>query len=257
MEGRRTGVWCRWGSVSSIFGSAAWPAARQPARHRHHDRQRAAGRRRAGIVAHQASGLLPRDIETIDGFRCTSLARTLLDLAAVLDRRGPERVLHRAEQLHLLDLRAIEDILARNPTHQGAKRLRGARASHHAGSTLTKTEIEELFLQICRGAGLPQPEVNVWLAIPPKSGRSTSSGAARASSSKPTDAGPTARPRPSNATADATNASPSKAGASSASPGARSPKNPIRRADPPRSSPKPPNRSPRSGRARRPRCVPG
>ncbi len=125
-----------------------------------------AGRRLQGIVAHQASGLLPRDIETIDGIRCTSLARTLLDLAGILDRRGLERLLDRAEQLRLFDLRAIEDVLARNLTHKGARRLRRAIAAHAPGSTITTTDIEELFFQICRGAGLPQPEVNVWLAIP-------------------------------------------------------------------------------------------
>ncbi|MGH2840833.1 MAG: DUF559 domain-containing protein [Solirubrobacteraceae bacterium] len=123
-------------------------------------------RRRDGITVQRTRTLAEADTDTVRGIPCTSLARTLLDLAEVVDRRALERALDRAEQLGLLDMRAIEDVLARNPTRRGARRLRRALADHYGGSTITKNEIEELFLQICRQAGLPQPEVNVWLAIP-------------------------------------------------------------------------------------------
>src|SRR5436190_12822187 len=45
-----------------------------------------AGRRREGIDAHTSRVLLPRDVSEVDGIPCTSVARTLLDLAAVLPR---------------------------------------------------------------------------------------------------------------------------------------------------------------------------
>jgi very-short-patch-repair endonuclease len=35
---------------------------------------------------------------------------------------------------------------------------------HEPGSTLTKSELEERFLKLCRQAGLPKPRVNAWVA---------------------------------------------------------------------------------------------
>lgn len=129
-----------------------------------------AGRRRAGIVAHRGTGLLARDIITIDGIRCTSLARTLLDLAEILDRRGLERAIDRAEQLRILDMNAINDVLARANGHRGAPILRSVLDKHYAGSTITRHKLEELMLAICRTAGIPRPRINEWIALPNNTG---------------------------------------------------------------------------------------
>ncbi len=64
---------------------------------------RRAGRGHAGIDAHTSATLLPRDVETVDGIRCTSVARTLLDLGAVLPHRAVERAVDQAEVLRVLD----------------------------------------------------------------------------------------------------------------------------------------------------------
>ncbi|MDQ3676671.1 MAG: endonuclease domain-containing protein [Actinomycetota bacterium] len=125
-----------------------------------------AGRRRSGITAHQAHGLLPRDITIVDGIPCTSVARTLLDLAEVVNRRGLERAIDRAEMLRLLDMKAINDVLERAQGRRGAKLLRSVLAEHYAGATLTASELEERFLVICLGAAVPAPEVNVWVPLP-------------------------------------------------------------------------------------------
>jgi len=127
---------------------------------------RRSGRGRRGIVAHQGHALLPRDSTTVDAIPCTSLPRTLLDLAEVIDRRGLERALDRAEQLRVLDMSAINDVLARAHGRPGAKLLREVLAEHYAGSSLTASELEERFLLICRGAGVPAPDVNAWVALP-------------------------------------------------------------------------------------------
>lgn len=102
----------------------------------------------------------------IDGIRCTSVARTLLDLAEVIDRRGLERAIDRAEVLRLLDMRAIDDVLLSAGGRRGASLLRSALAEHCAGSTLTVSELEERFLAICLSAAVPAPEVNVWVPLP-------------------------------------------------------------------------------------------
>jgi very-short-patch-repair endonuclease len=128
---------------------------------------RRAGRGIAGIDAHTSSTLLPRDIETVDGIPCTSVARTLLDLAAVLPRRAVERAFDQAEVLQVLDARAIEDVLERTHGHRGNGTLRSVLDQHSPGSTLTRNDLEEAFLAICRTAQLPWPEVNVWIPLEP------------------------------------------------------------------------------------------
>jgi len=125
-----------------------------------------AGRRRSGVVAHLGRGLMPVDVTVVDGIPCTSLARTLLDLAEVVDRRGLERAIDRAEVLRLLDMRPVDDVIARANGRRGVALLRSVLGEHDPGSTITESELEELLLAICRTAGLPTPEVNVWVPVP-------------------------------------------------------------------------------------------
>ena len=80
---------------------------------------RRAGRRRNGIDAHTSSTLLPRDSDIIDGIPCTTVARTLLDLAAILPRRQVERAFDQADVLQALDADHIEDVLRRTNGHRG------------------------------------------------------------------------------------------------------------------------------------------
>ncbi|MEY2442753.1 MAG: hypothetical protein QOJ46_2179 [bacterium] len=128
---------------------------------------RRAGRGLAGIDAHTSSTLLPRDIQVVDGIRCTSVARTLLDLAAVLPRGAVERAFDQAEVLEVLDARQIEDVLARAGPHRGAGMLRAVLDDHSRGTTLTRNKLEAAFLAICDRASLPRPQVNVWIPLEP------------------------------------------------------------------------------------------
>jgi very-short-patch-repair endonuclease len=123
-----------------------------------------AGRGHAGINTHTSAAL--HDVEEIDGIRVTRLARTLVDLAEAVSRRELERAFDRAEARELLDLAAIHAELRRSPNRTGAKRVRALLVEHYAGTTLTRGEMEELFLALCRKARLPQPEVDQWIAVP-------------------------------------------------------------------------------------------
>lgn len=123
-----------------------------------------AGRRRDGIDAHSGATLAARDVATVAAIACTSVARTLLDLADAVDRRGLERALERAEILRLVDMRELADVLDRANGRRGAGTLRGVLATTRAGRTLTRSALEERFLAICREASLPRPEVSAWLA---------------------------------------------------------------------------------------------
>lgn len=61
---------------------------------------------------------------------------------------------------------AIDDVLARANGRRGAKVLRAVLAEHRVGSTLTRNDLEEAFLAICRAAERPPDAVNVWIAFP-------------------------------------------------------------------------------------------
>jgi very-short-patch-repair endonuclease len=125
---------------------------------------RRSARPRPRIDVHRSTSLAPADVTTIDGIPCTSLARTLLDLAEVVDRRGVERAIDQAEVLGVFDLHAVEDVLSRATGRHGAGVVRSVLAEY-AGPTLTKKELEERFFALCRAASLPSPAVNAWIAV--------------------------------------------------------------------------------------------
>ena len=115
-----------------------------------------------GIRIHRPRTLRPEDVVVVDGLRVTSPARTLIDLADFGKRRLLERAIDQAEyhELHL-PLGEVHDRLHRRPR---SRLLRRVIDEHVAGSTITESEAEELFLAIVRRAGLPAPEpqVNLW-----------------------------------------------------------------------------------------------
>ena len=123
-------------------------------------------REHAGIEVHRSTTLTEADTTRVQNIPCTTVARTQLDIAEVVNRRGVERAFDQAEILEVFDLRALEDQLARNPQRRGAEVVRSVLAEHYAGSTPTWNEFENRFLEFTRAAGLPQPEVNYWIVLP-------------------------------------------------------------------------------------------
>ena len=126
---------------------------------------RRVGRGRAPIRAHWRPSVAAADACSCRGVPCTSLARTLLDLAAVVSGRELEKACDRAEQLRLFDARAIEDLLARVAGTRGTRRLRETLEQLDPQGALTRTEIERLMLALCKAHTLPQPVVNAWIQL--------------------------------------------------------------------------------------------
>ena len=126
-------------------------------------RTRAGRRRRRGIRIHRPRRL--PDDELSDHWRIPSTgpARTILDLASVIRTRPLERATDEADRLRLLTADDLVELVRRHPGHPGARRLRGVLARHQIGSTVTRSELEERFLIVCRKHHLPQPELNVSL----------------------------------------------------------------------------------------------
>ncbi len=101
----------------------------------------------------------------VNGIPCTTIVRTLLDLAEVVTHRELERAFDQAEIIEGLDLNAINDQLARNSTRRGAKSVRRVLAEHYIGKTPTANENEEALLAITRPLGIPDPECNAFIAL--------------------------------------------------------------------------------------------
>jgi very-short-patch-repair endonuclease len=127
---------------------------------------RRVGRSRPGIRVHWRPSLVAADAGSCRGVPCTSVARTLLDLAAVLSAREVENACDRAEQLRIFDGRQIEELLKRDPGARGTRRLRDVLDNLDPLSPATRTEIERLMLALCRTHTLPQPVVNGWIQLP-------------------------------------------------------------------------------------------
>jgi predicted transcriptional regulator of viral defense system/very-short-patch-repair endonuclease len=115
---------------------------------------------RSGIRIHRCSTLITEDRTMVDAIPCTSVARTLLDLASLIDDRGVERALERAEILEVYDHRQIVSLLGRLRGHPGTPRLARVAEAANPGTTISRSDLEEALLRVCRCAGLPEPELN-------------------------------------------------------------------------------------------------
>lgn len=116
----------------------------------------AAGRRRHGIVVHEC-GITDADRAARAGIPVTTAARTLFDLAEVVDERQLEFAFEEADRLELLEIRALEEVCTRCP---GRRALRPVRQLIDAALLPIDTQswLEERVLELCRNHDLPTPE---------------------------------------------------------------------------------------------------
>lgn len=122
------------------------------------------GRSIDGIRAH-ACALTPADLTEIDDIPCTSLARTLLDVAGAVQEHRLRSALRQAEILGLLDVREVEAAAQRVSRPRGVVTLRRLIAEFDPDLLYTESELEGRFLALCRSSGLPAPEINVPIRI--------------------------------------------------------------------------------------------
>jgi very-short-patch-repair endonuclease len=116
------------------------------------------GRSRDGLKVH--TSLLATDEVLLDDIPCTTVARTLIDLAAVESRRGLEAAVEAAERLQVFDLRSLSLLLGRHRGRRGVVRLRAVLAAFDAEVVRARTETEARFFHLCVDNGLPAPRVN-------------------------------------------------------------------------------------------------
>jgi predicted transcriptional regulator of viral defense system len=123
------------------------------------------GRIPRGIDAHRDGSLTAADRTEARGIPCTTVARTLLDLAAVIPAWELKKAISEAEVLRLLDHAAVRRVIKRSRGRRGVARLRMLLDDIHPLTRRTRSEMERLFLDMCTRARLPEPEVNVSLEV--------------------------------------------------------------------------------------------
>jgi very-short-patch-repair endonuclease len=132
-------------------------------------------RQRPGVRVHRSS-LAPEDVRRLQGIPLTSPARTLLDLAGLVDlghaakwreggRReaGPlllERALEDARRRRLVTRRSLLAALERAPRRKGSAALREL-LRRERGPALTRSAAERRLLELVRRARIPEPDFNL------------------------------------------------------------------------------------------------
>lgn len=111
-------------------------------------------RRRDLVRLHHSRTLVPADRSLERGVPVTSVARTALDLAAVVRFRSLRRLIRRSEELGVFDLRDFHSLLARNRGHRGRIPLERA-LDIYEPPRLTRSELEREFVARAEQKRLP------------------------------------------------------------------------------------------------------
>jgi hypothetical protein len=112
---------------------------------------------RPGIRLHRTRFLDARDTTTHEAIPITTVARTLLDLAATVRAEQLERAFAQALALRIYDHAAITDVLHTANGHRGTRALAAATAREPKH---TKSDWEARMLELIRRARLPEPFAN-------------------------------------------------------------------------------------------------
>jgi hypothetical protein len=118
------------------------------------------GRRvQQGIRLHRSGRLRPDEVTVRHGIPVTTVARTLLDLADVLEKQALRRVITQAEYTNQFDLTAINAVVQNNPGRRCARLIEAGRGRRHR----TRSPLELRFLGFLERHGVEEPQTAVWI----------------------------------------------------------------------------------------------
>jgi hypothetical protein len=115
--------------------------------------------RHRNVRVHCHAQLHPDELAMHDGIRVTTVARTLLDLAAVLPATALRRAVGQADVLRLFDRHAVAPLLVRHPRHRGRRALEEVLRTWDEPDRVRSPQ-EETFPQLCARFGFPRPAIN-------------------------------------------------------------------------------------------------
>lgn len=113
---------------------------------------------RKGIVLHKGR-IHKEDRAMRDAIPVTSVARTLFDLAEVVDEHRLERAFEEADRLGLLQMRALERVCARGNGRRALAPIRRLVSAAYLPPS-TRSPLEDRFVAFCREHNLPPPATN-------------------------------------------------------------------------------------------------
>ena len=119
-------------------------------------------RRHPGIRVHRTSRLDTRDITRCHGILATTPARTLVDLAGVLNYSELRRAIREAQAQRLVALPRLVATTSRLRPFRGAANLAKILAT---GPAPTRSELEDVVLDLILRGGLRHPDVNVPIRV--------------------------------------------------------------------------------------------
>ena len=119
------------------------------------------GRSAAGVIVHRSAQMhLVRRVE-LDGIPCTGLARTVLDLAAVVSRKSLERALDSVVRDRRLRYCDLNDVLAAHSRkgRNGLVQLRTALDTRCGDEVVPLSQWSRSVCELLVGAGLVRPKM--------------------------------------------------------------------------------------------------
>jgi hypothetical protein len=114
-------------------------------------------RRVKGVKTTRTRRIERQDVTDYKGIPCTTVPRTLVDLAAVLDEDDLARVCHEAGVKYRITPKQVEAVLARRPNSPGAAKLRAVMSGD---VKVSLSALETGFHKRLDEAGLPIPATN-------------------------------------------------------------------------------------------------
>jgi very-short-patch-repair endonuclease len=141
-------------SAAALYGLVRWD-------HRYPEVTTHAKRAHPGIRAHRSSRLEAHDTTRHKGIPTTTPARTLIDIAGQLDHKRLRRTVREAQR-ELVTIPQILSTLDRLGPRRGTANLTKILATGHAP---TRSELEDIVLDLILDAGFQHPDVNTPLAI--------------------------------------------------------------------------------------------
>jgi very-short-patch-repair endonuclease len=113
--------------------------------------------RRPGVRRHRVKTLPKQDVTKVRGFKVTSIARTICDLAATESPGATEQAFQEALYREIVTDKALRAVLDREPRRRGAAVIRALLEN----PSLTRSERERRLLKLIAAAQLPEPLTNV------------------------------------------------------------------------------------------------
>jgi len=143
-------------SAAACYGSRSFEGAFEVV-----TRPGSGGPRRLGRLLACRSNTLEGNTAVYEGIPITTPERTVIDLAAQLDKKATGRLFRETLRLGLATVPSLSIVLKRHPGARGTAHLRGlCRRYAHLPYARTRSDAEALALEVLHDAGVEPPNVN-------------------------------------------------------------------------------------------------